>query len=258
MPRVIEIEKRSNRRRLERLSRQAIFQTKEEIMEALNRFAVAKANGAFRKSRHVRIVRDEDKRGPSTAIQFEHDLYDHAASLGVEIAGWLIGEKNLGTVDERAGERDALLFPAGKLRRIMIDALGKPYTSEQIQAECARATIAPKLDRNRDVLQRRQSGDQLEILKYKTDMLVANAGSLIFSRLAQCDSIQKHGSRRWPIQSGTKTEQRRLAAARWPEDRTGCALSQNEGNILKHRQFTAAGRVGFCEALNVEDRECSH
>ena len=60
IPRVIEIEKRSNRRRLERLSRHAIFQTKEDIMEILNRFAVAKANSAFGKRRHVRIVGDED------------------------------------------------------------------------------------------------------------------------------------------------------------------------------------------------------
>ena len=152
-------------------------------MEILNRFAVAKANGAFGKRRHVGIVRDEDKRRSNTAIQFEHDLYDCAARLGIEIAGWLIGEKNLGTVDEGAGQRDALLFPAGKLRGIMIDALGQADAPEQIQAQCARAAIAPKLYRNCGVLQRRQSRDELEILKYKPNMFVANAGSLIFSRL---------------------------------------------------------------------------
>ena len=227
-------------------------------MEALNGFAVAKANGALGKGRNFGVVRDEDKRSSSIAIQFEHDLYDRAARLGIEIAGRLIGEKNLGTVDERAGQRDALLFPAGKLRRIMIDAFGQANAPEQIQAELARAAIAPKLHRNCDVLQRRQGWDELEILKYKPDMLVANAGSFIFSRLAQCDSIQKHGARRWPIQSGTKTEQRRLSAARRPEDRTGRPLRQNEGNILEHGQSAGAGRVGFRELLDVKDWECRH
>jgi hypothetical protein len=175
-------------------------------MEVLHRFAVAKANGALRKRRHVGIMCDEDKRGPSTAIQFKHDLYDRAARLGIQISGWLIGEKNLGTVDECASERDALLFPAGKLRWIVIDSLGKADTPEQIQPECARAAIAAELHRDYDVLQRRQGWDELEVLKDKPNLLVANPGSLILSRLAQCDPIQKHRARRWPIQSRTKAE----------------------------------------------------
>ena len=102
-------------------------------MLILNRFAVAKANGALRKRCHVGVVCDKNKRSPSTAIQFKHDLNDRATRLGIQIPGWLIGEKNLGTIDEGAGECDALLFPAGKLRWIVIDALGKADTPEQIQ-----------------------------------------------------------------------------------------------------------------------------
>ena len=89
-------------------------------------------------------------------------------------------------------------------------------------------------------------------------MLVPDAGPLIFSRFAQRDSIQEDRAGRWPVQPGTETEQRRLSAAGWPEDRTGRALRQNEGNILEHGQFAGAGRVGLGQALNVEDRECCH
>ena len=182
-------------------------------MEILNRFAVAKANGALRKRCHIGIVCDENKRGPSAAIQFKHDLNDRAARLGIQIPGWLIGEKNLGPVDKCAGEGNALLFPARKLRWIVIDALGKADTPEQIQSECARAAIAAKFHRYYGVLQRGQGWDELEVLKYKPHLLVANTGALILSRLAQCDPIQKHRARRWPIQSRTKTEQGCLSAA---------------------------------------------
>ncbi len=46
-----------------------------------------------------------------------------AARFRIEISGRLVGEKNLGTIDESTGERHALLFAAGKLGGIMIHAL---------------------------------------------------------------------------------------------------------------------------------------
>ena len=105
------------------------------FISALDRLSVAQPDRPFGEARYIRIVRHKHQRGPGAAIQFEHDLDDSAARLGVEIAGRLVGEKNLGPIDKSAGQRDALLFAAGKLGRIMIDALGQPDPLEQIQPE---------------------------------------------------------------------------------------------------------------------------
>ncbi len=105
----------------------------------LDRFPVAQTDRPLRQTRHIGIMRDQHKRSPRAAIQLEHDLDDPCARLRVEVPRRLVGEKNLRPVDESTGERDPLLFAAGKLRRIMIDPLRESDALEQIQAEIARA-----------------------------------------------------------------------------------------------------------------------
>ena len=105
--------------------------------------AVAQADRAFGQLRDVRIVGHEDERRAGAAIQLEHDLDDSAARFRIEIAGRLIGKKNLRPIDESAGERDALLFAAGKLRRVMIDAFASP-TRRSKSSPSARAVRSPR------------------------------------------------------------------------------------------------------------------
>ena len=87
----------------------------------MNHFAIAQPDRAFCELRDVGIVRDENERRSGIAIEFQHHLDHGAARFRVEISRRLIGEKNLGAIDEGASERNALLFAAGKLSRIMID-----------------------------------------------------------------------------------------------------------------------------------------
>jgi hypothetical protein len=64
-------------------------------------------------------VRDQNQCRPGAAVQLEHDLDDGSARFRIEITRGLIGEKNFGAIDEGAGERNPLLFAAGKLPGIM-------------------------------------------------------------------------------------------------------------------------------------------
>ncbi len=51
---------------------------------------------------------------PSLA-ELAEELEDHLAGVRVEVAGRFVGEDDLGIVDQRAGDGDALLLAAGKL-----------------------------------------------------------------------------------------------------------------------------------------------
>jgi hypothetical protein len=52
-------------------------------------------------------------------------LEDVAAVGCVQVSGGLVGEENRRVVGQRACQRDALLFAPGKLRRVVMAAIGQ-------------------------------------------------------------------------------------------------------------------------------------
>jgi hypothetical protein len=119
----------------------------------------------------------ENERGPGVAVQFEHDLDHFLARFGVEIAGWFVGEKDFRLVDKGTGQSDPLLFAAGKLRRVVVTPFSQADPLQQIERERPCAAIAAQLQRHGHVFQRGQRRNELEVLKNKSDVFVANAGA---------------------------------------------------------------------------------
>src|SRR6476646_1879265 len=147
IPSVIEMEKRRRRRRLDRLSRHAIFQMKEfidenDILSLSYHFAVAEPDGAFRQSRDVNVMSDQNEGSSGAAVQLQHHVDYRAAGFRVEISRRLVREKNLGPVDESASERDSLLFAPGELAGKVVHSLSQSDPCEQFQAELTRTAIA--------------------------------------------------------------------------------------------------------------------
>ena len=79
--------------------------------------------------RDVRIVGDHED-VVAGAVQFAEKTDDDFLVGFVEITGGLVSEDELGLIDERASDGDALLFPAGKLRRQMREAMAEPDALE--------------------------------------------------------------------------------------------------------------------------------
>ena len=65
---------------------------------------------------------DHDDRVAVVVDELAQQREHVAAGAGVERAGGLVGEDDLGAGDERAGDRDALLLAAGQLRGAVAQA----------------------------------------------------------------------------------------------------------------------------------------
>ena len=97
------------------------------------------------------------------------------SSLGarVEVAGRLVGEQQRRAVDQRPGDRDALLLPAGELRRLVV-ACGRPARpGSEISAARARPSLLRQVlggvgQRHHHVIQRGGSRQQVEALEDET------------------------------------------------------------------------------------------
>src|SRR5688500_10080615 len=162
MPITMEEEKRSSLRRLARLSRQAIRQVQGE--KSASRKFISRRGGfhglifdeaapfeldnAPCFASEIEIVRDEHERSAGRGVQVEKQIDDRVAGFVIEIAGGLIGEENFWAVQKRAGQPDALLFPAGELCRVMMEALGKADFLQQTGSDVANLALATEFKRD--------------------------------------------------------------------------------------------------------------
>ena len=76
-------------------------------------------------------VGDEDKGGVGFVGELAEEVEDELTVGGIEVAGGFVGEDELGTVDEGAGDGDALLFAAGELGGEGVGAVGDADAVEE-------------------------------------------------------------------------------------------------------------------------------
>ena len=86
--------------------------------------------------RDVFGVGNQNDRAPFGVKLFEQ-RQDFVAALAVQGAGGLVGENHRRVVHQRAGDRDALLLPAGKFGRAMIGAVAQAEPLQQARRRAA-------------------------------------------------------------------------------------------------------------------------
>lgn len=72
---------------------------------------------AFASGGELRVVRDEDECDPEFTNMSEQYVGDHVAGFGVERAGWLVADQQIGIAHQRSGDGHALLFASRQARR---------------------------------------------------------------------------------------------------------------------------------------------
>ena len=131
----------------------------------------------------------------------------------VEIAGRLVGDEDRRRRGQRAGNRDALLLAAGKLGGIVRQALAEPDLAEHVLRAGESVRPAGKLQRHRDVLQRRHRLDQVKRLEDEPDLAAAKAGERVLVEPGIVLPGHDDAPAVDPLQPGDHHEQRGLAGA---------------------------------------------
>jgi hypothetical protein len=111
-------------------------------------------------------VGGDDHRG-ARAVDPVQELHDPDGRLGVQVARRLVGEQERRVVDERAGDRDALLLAARQLVGIGVQLRGQPRQAQDVgdlRADVL-ARVARDLQRVGDVVVHRAVGQELEVLE---------------------------------------------------------------------------------------------
>ena len=221
------------------------FPEKRNCQTSFDHLPVAKSDRSLSEARDIRIVGHQDQRRAGGPIQFKHHLDHFRARLGIEISGWFIGKKNLGPIDEGAGERDPLLFAARKLQRIVIAPISEAHALDHFKPELARLAVSPQLERHGHIFERGQRWNELEILKNEADRLIANSRPFIFIDLAEHNAIQPNEPGGRQIEPGGQPKQSGLPTSRWTQNGAGRAGFERKGDRAQDRQRAGCRRVAF-------------
>src|SRR5262249_43742758 len=118
-------------------------------------------------------------------------------------------------VGQRARNRDALLFAAGQLRRIVMAAIGKTHFVEQLPGASRRIAPAGDFHRNKYVLERRQRRNEMEELKHEPDLLAPQLCECILPEPRNVHIVEEDLTAGRRVEARDEAKQRGLAAARW-------------------------------------------
>src|SRR5690606_10407462 len=182
--------------------------------------------------RIARIVRDHADRR-AVGVKLREERHHRLAVLRVEVTGRLVGEQDRRPADERAGDRDALLLAAGKLRRVVPQAMRHAHALERLEHALLAFLLAQAgaiRQRQFDVLEDREVADQVERLEDEADLAVADLRPLRVIELLDRRAVQPIPATARRIEQPQDRQQRRLAAAGRPFDRDVVALVDVEVN----------------------------
>ena len=90
----------------------------------------------------VGVVRHHHERGAASLLTDSKQVEHVLAVDRVEVAGGLVGKDDGRLEDEGAGERDTLLFSAGELDGVVMQAVGESDAGEKLAV--ARARPSPR------------------------------------------------------------------------------------------------------------------
>ena len=132
--------------------------------------AVAQEHDAVGPRRELRVVGDDDA-GDAALRGGAQQAHDRLAVDRVERAGRLVGEQQPALADDRPGDRDPLALAAGELVGEAVGALGEAELLERLEPRRARGlgADAVELERQGDVLDRGEPGEQVEVLEHVAD-----------------------------------------------------------------------------------------
>ena len=140
------------------------------------------------------IVRDHDDGLAEILIELAEQAEDSFGTFGIEVAGGFIGQDDFWLADDGASERHALLFAAGKLRRLVLQAAAQ---AEQIgdDLEAMRIeSVSVNVLGQSDVVVRVESGEQIKTLKDEADFVAAQQSARGIAHGREVVAIEKHAS----------------------------------------------------------------
>ena len=160
----------------------------------------------------------EDQRHAALLLLRKQKIGDLAASFGIQVAGWLIGDQHRRRWSKGSSDRNALLFTAGQLARVVAEALAEPDGFQLLAGNVEGALYVGEFQWDGDIFEGRHVGDQMERLEDDADVLAPEVGKAVFTQRVQRRVADMDFTAVEPFETGQHHQKRRLARPGRPDD----------------------------------------
>jgi len=200
------------------------------------------------------LVGDHDDGHAELRLEFAEKGEDGFAGGGIEIAGGLVGEKNLRAIDESAGDGDALLFAAGKFRGAMAEAMREANAFEGFtDAGGALGAIDfSEAKREFDVFLEGHAREKVEGLKDHADGVAAVAGEIEGGKRGDVPAVGEDGAGGGAVEAGDEIEERGFAGAGGAEEGEEFVVGDGEGEFVDGADGSFAHGVVAGDAVELD------
>jgi len=181
-----------------------------------------------------RIMGNQQQRRAEPCMLVEQIIDDRLAGRAVEIAGRLVGQQQRGAGDKGARNRDALLLAAGKLPRIMPEAMPEPDPRQRSLGQREGIAMPGQFERDRDVLARRHRRQQVETLEYDPDMVPAQPRQPVLVERRQILPGDDNSPGARPLDAGDNHHQARFAGPRRADQRDRLARHDRQRHAAQN------------------------
>ena len=193
--------------------------------------------------RQFGVVRDHDHEAVFCHIL--QQLHDLDARLAVQCAGGLVGQQDVGVVDEGAGDGHALHLAARHLGGALVELVPEAHLPQRLGGTAAALSARHARDGQGqfDVGEDGLVGDEVIALEHEADGMVAVGVPVPVGVAAGGDAVDDELAAVVAVEAADDVEQRGLARAAGAEDGDKFAVAQVEADPVERCLCQIAGGV---------------
>ena len=201
--------------------------------------------------RQLRIMGNHDDQ--TILSHFLQDVHDLHAGLGVQCAGGLIRQDDVGIVHQRTGNGHALHLAAGHLGGLLAQLIAQTYILQHLDGPLAALRLghAGQGQGDLDVLQHGLMGDQVVALEYKANGMVAVCVPVAILVMLGRGAVDDQVTFGVLIQATDDIQHGGLAAAGGAEDGHKLILAEGQVDPLEGMDNAITGRVILFDAFEL-------
>ena len=197
-------------------------------------------------------MRDHDDQ--AVVRDLGEQVHDLDAGFGVEGAGGLVGQQDLGIVDQGARDGDALHLAAGQLAGLLVHVIAQAHLLQRGHRAVVAfgARHARQRQRQLHVGQHRLVGDEVVALEHEADAVVAVGVPVLVFILFGGDAIDDEVPRVVVVEAAHDVEQRGLARAGGPQDGHELVVAERHRHVVERGLGEVGRRVRLADVEQLQ------